>query len=282
MERRGLGMSAPVATALADYHLHSTFSDGEGTVDELAARALELGLSEIGLCDHLVPARLDLEGYGVGRDRLAEYVAAARAAASRHAGLRILVGLEVDYTPDTANEMVDALAGVEIDYAVGSLHVVDDFPFDSSACRDDERWADTDGLYRRYFELVAAAAEWGHFDIVGHLDLPKKFGRRPSADVSAKRGLALDAIADAGLAVELNTGGLSDEVGEIYPGTGVLAEAHARGIPIVFGSDAHRPDEVGRHFDRAVQAAREAGFTTTLRLSDRRAVPLPSGVVADG
>src|SRR3989339_1028505 len=48
---------------------------------------------------------------------------------------------------------------------------------------------------------------------------------------------------------EVNTSGFSHR-GEQYPARGILEEAIALGVPLVAGSDAHRPSEVGRHFER--------------------------------
>jgi histidinol-phosphatase (PHP family) len=75
----------------------------------------------------------------------------------------------------------------------------------------------------------------------------------------------------------LNTSGLRKPVGEIYPSTLLLSLARERGIPICFGSDAHRPEEVGADFDVALESAREAGYGEYFRVKGREktAVPLP-------
>ena len=90
--------------------------------------------------------------------------------------------------------------------------------------------------------------------------------------VAASR--ALHAIRQAGAALELNTAGLRKPVGEAYPAPGLLAEARALGIPLTFGSDAHRPEEVGWAFDQAAVTAREAGYAATLRLAGGLPEPL--------
>ncbi len=267
-------MSA-LPAGLCDYHLHSDFSDGHAGLDEMARRALDQGINEIGFSDHLVPGRLDFKGYGIDRGRLDEYVAAVDAARRRFPGLRILLGVEVDYTADTAGEMAAVLDALPLDYVICSVHFVDDFLFDLTSHRDDERWRDTDGIYRRYWELIGEAAAWGHGDIAGHLELPKKFGRRPAGDVAAAQDAALDAIAAAGLAIELNTAGLDMPAAEVYPSPAILDAARARDIPLVLGSDAHWPEQVGRHFGAAVSLARASGHESLLRLSDRAQVPLP-------
>jgi len=92
--------------------------------------------------------------------------------------------------------------------------------------------------------------------------------------VTAAASAALRAVAAAGIALELNTAGLRKPVAEAYPAPGLLAEARALGIPLTFGSDAHRPAEVGWAFDEAAVTAREAGYAATLRLAGGRPEPL--------
>ena len=54
--------SARTAVPPGDYHVHTTFSDGTGSVAECVARAVDLGLPEIGVADHLAPVQLDAVG----------------------------------------------------------------------------------------------------------------------------------------------------------------------------------------------------------------------------
>jgi len=85
--------------------------------------------------------------------------------------------------------------------------------------------------------------------------------------VAAAAGAALRAASAAGMLIELNTGGLRKPVADTFPGRDLLAEAGALGIPIVFGSDAHRPGDVGHAFDRAAALAKAAGFDASWRIS---------------
>lgn len=79
----------------------------------------------------------------------------------------------------------------------------------------------------------------------------------------------------SGRALELNTDRVSDPAGVMYPSPAILRAAHARGIPLVIGSDAHRAEDVGRFWDEAIAVAREAGYRETLSLSHHTPVPLP-------
>jgi histidinol-phosphatase (PHP family) len=273
--RRGRPSVAKRAGApLPDYHVHSRWSDGAGEVTELVARAAHLGLPEIGVADHLVPYDPH-DDYGIAHDRLDDYVAAVHeAAAANRDQVRVLLGIEVDYCPQWS-QLVGLLAAHAFDYIIGSVHAVDGRCVDyieEAVLRD---WPDEDELFTRYYGKLAEMAGSGVIQVAGHLDLPKKFGRRPGAAAAAAEEAALNAIAAAGVLLELNTSGLRYPVAEPFPSEGLLRRARERGIGLVFGSDAHAPAEIASGFDGALALARAAGYTSYVRLSDREEVPLP-------
>ena len=103
-----------------------------------------------------------------------------------------------------------------------------------------QNWPDGDELYMRYYGAVAEMAATGVIDVVGHLDLPKKFGRRPGPAVRPAEDAALDAIAAAGVLVEVNTSGLRYPVGELFPSADLLARANECPIPLAAPSTSAR------------------------------------------
>jgi histidinol-phosphatase (PHP family) len=258
---------------VGDYHIHTCFSDGEGEPAELVERALALGLPAIGISDHLVPEVLGEQGgYGVGRDRLDDYVTAVHDAARRYPEITVLLAVEADYLPEAEDELAETLSAYPFDYVIGGLHFVDGFSFDDEACRDDGCWRDAD-FYRRYYALVRRAAETGLFDVLAHIDYIRLWGHALPGDISAAEDDALAAIATTGAALEVNTTGTLDVARRMYPVPDLLARAHARGVPIVFGSDAHEPGQVGWRFDDAVALARAAGYDAWRELPSRRERP---------
>jgi histidinol-phosphatase (PHP family) len=92
---------------------------------------------------------------------------------------------------------------------------------------------------------------------------------------SSKLSSRLDRIAAAGMAVELNTGGLRKPVAEIYPSPLLLSLIRERDIRICFGSDAHEPGQVGMDFDKALMLAREIGYTEFVRFRNRKMISTP-------
>ncbi|MDR0433714.1 MAG: histidinol-phosphatase HisJ family protein [Gracilibacteraceae bacterium] len=166
--------------------------------------------------------------------------------------LRVLVGVELDYRPGEEGRLRAALRRHKFDFAIGSVHELTGRAIDRTAAEADALGLSADELYRRYFACVAQAAASGLFDIVGHIDLVKIFGARPQTATAADLAAgALDAVAAAGCAIELNTNGRYKPVGEWYPSPSLLAAAAARNIPVTTGSDAHYPEQVGREIAEA-------------------------------
>ncbi len=254
-----------------DYHVHTRFSDGEGEPAPFVARALALGLPEIGITDHLAPAVLGADGdWSIRPERLDEYVGAVRDVAAHYPEITVLLGVEADFVPGAEDELAQMLGAYPFDYVIGAVHYVDGFSFDDPPNRDDRRWTEGAALYERYYEVLAQAASTGLFDVLAHIDYIALWGHVVRADVSAAQDDALRAIAVAGTAIEVNTTGTLDPAGQMYPAPALLARARRLGIPLVFGSDAHEVDQVGWEFDAAVALARQAGYRSSLELSTRK------------
>ena len=270
---------------IADYHIHTGMCPhAQGEPREYVERAIGLGMSAMGFADHLPflagwrPSHDLTDDWAMSLDELDSYVSQVQGLAREYAGdVRILVGIEADYIEETLEQTAETLAAYPFDYVIGSVHIVGDrFAFDHPELRDHLAEYGLERIVLESLELTERAAASGLFDIVGHLDHAKKFGprMRDQPDVAAAASAALRAVAAAGMALEINTAGLRKPVGEAYPAPGLLAEARALGIPLTFGSDAHRPEEVGWAFDDAVVTAREAGYAATHRLAGAPPEPL--------
>lgn len=195
---------------------------------------------------------MDYDKFGRYRDLVQE--------AKELSPVRVALGVEVDFVPQCADEVKDWTKSQGLEVVLGSVHFLDYWAVDDPAQRFLWESADIAGVWRRYFELVKCMVETGLCHIVAHLDLPKKFGQRPSLAVQREVILpVLDAIAQRGMAIEINTSGLFHPVGELYPSAQILSWAAERGIGVTFGSDAHQPDRVGSAFAHAVAFADECG-----------------------
>ena len=98
---------------MEDFHVHTTFSDGSGTMEEMVDAALALGLTRLGFADHgYAPYDLDC----CMRDELAaDYRTAAAELKARCAGsLELYCGVEQDFYSDAPTD--------GFDYVIGSVH----------------------------------------------------------------------------------------------------------------------------------------------------------------
>ena len=266
---------------MADYHIHTRLCrHAEGEPREYVERAIALGLPELGFADHLpfvagwLPNHDVADDFAMGLDELDGYVSMVQDLAREYRDdLRILLGIEADYIEQTLDETAAVLEQYPFDYVIGSVHIIGDrFPFDHPKLRDQVADYGVDRIHLESLELVARAAGSGLFDVMGHIDQAKVFGLRPSDEeaVAAAVAVALRAIAAAGVAMELNTAGWRKPAGEAYPAPRILREAADLHIPLTFGSDAHRPADVGYAFERAAALARDAGYTAWRRLADAK------------
>lgn len=192
-------------------------------------------------------------------------------------GFPVRLGLESDYFPGMEPWLEDLHQRADFHYILGSVH-----PF---IAEYRERYFSDDpvAFQRGYFSHLADAAETGLFDCLSHPDIVKTMFPETwdFALVRSAVSEALDRIATTGIAMELNTSGLLKSVPEMNPGPEMLEMIAKRNIPIVLGSDSHRPGRVGDLFPRALDLLETAGFTRVCYFEERRRVELPIGDVRE-
>jgi histidinol-phosphatase (PHP family) len=238
---------------------------------DYARRAVELGLTEIGFSDHSPMARDDFDDWRMLNHQLDEYVAKVRRAQREFPQLTIRLALEVDYLPGHEDWIRDLATRHPWDYLIGSVHYVsEDWAVDSPSQLSKWKERDAFEVWSVYFDRLTRAAETGWFEIIGHADLPKKFGHRPTRDCTPLYERFLTAAKKHDCAIELNTAGLRKDCQEIYPSRDILELAFKKGVPITFGSDAHQPEEVGMNFAEAIQLARSVGYQECWKLAGRK------------
>ena len=262
---------------IVSYHNHTNWSDGTATLAEMLAGAKQAGLDEFGISDHYVlPPDGQQFDWAMPLGFLDDYVATLLAAAKEVEGFILRIGVETDFYPETVETIRERLAPYPFDYLLGSVHAANDFLVDYRA----EAWEpltqhERNDIWALYWLRMRQMAESKAFDIVGHFDLPKKFSFLPTVDFTAEIHAALDAIADSGMAMEINTAGWMKPIAEAYPSEALLAEAFRRDIPIVINADAHRPQDVANLFDRARAMAWRVGYREQVRFDKRQRFTFP-------
>jgi histidinol-phosphatase (PHP family) len=270
---------------LVDYHVHhERCGHAVDNMEAYVRAALARGLGEMGFSDHLweywVPRERRDPGLGMREEELDVYVAEAHALQQAYPQIRLRLAMEVDYIPGHEDEAARILARHDWDYLLGSVHFIGDWGFDQERQVGEYGRRDVDAVYTQYYELVGQAAETGLFDVMTHLDLPKKFGHRPRGDLAAVEQRLVQQLAKAGVAVEVNTSGLRKPVSEIYPALELLARCREAGVPVTLSSDSHGPADVGADYDRALEHLARAGYSEYVAFEGRRRQTRPLPVLS--
>jgi histidinol-phosphatase (PHP family) len=244
----------------------------------MAARAVELGLAELGFADHN-PMPAPFDDWRMLREELPRYLESIEEARSAFPGLPIRLGLEMDYLPKAEAWWGELRALAPWDYWIGSVHYLPDgtevdHPKYISRHRDTDPELIWSAYWRAYEECIRSG--WFHF--VAHPDLPKKFGYRPKGDLRRFYEPAIQALVDTGVAYEINTAGLRKDCRELYPAREFVELARDAGVPVLINSDAHAVSELGAGFREAVELLKDCGYRETLRFELGRPlrVPLPA------
>lgn len=245
-----------------DYHMHSVFSiDCDVPIATRCEVAIELGLAEICVTDHsdFVP-KVRSNGYYRPGAYFAE-VERCRAVYGDRVTLR--AGVEIGEWHRYPEQAMALATGYPYDVILGSLHWVGeetvmlaDFFYPRS-----EREA-----YEAYYAELLVMVRHGGFDVMAHLDVPKRYGftvhdRYVSREYEAMIREVLRAAIERGIGLEINTGTARRTVGEPSPDIDVLRWYRELGGEIVtVGSDAHRAEDMAFAFDRAAEMLKAAGF----------------------
>lgn len=277
---------------LTDYHLHLR-PDGPDsgperyftTENAQAYRdsATEQGIAELGVSEHIYRFSEALEVWDNGlwrefaHDDVDEYCAFVR----EQTDLRL--GIEADFIPGREDRVASFLDAREWDYVVGAIHFVGDGALDHE---DYDIWGmgvGADKVWTTYFTWLGEMARTGMYDILAHPDLVKHWGRQrpmPEGDLRRYYELAIDGIAESGIAVEVSTAGLRKPVGELYPDRAFLQMCVEAGCPVALSSDAHHAEHVGYGYDEALALLADAGVSelAVFERRERRLEPIGAAV----
>ena len=248
----------------------------EGEPTEYAAQAARVGLTEIGFTEHAPMPSDDFDDWRMLEHDLDLYIEKIDQAAVENPSVTVRKSLEIDFVPDYEEWMRDLAKRFKWDYLIVSVHYLGGkWSFDHPNHRDSWSGRNVNAAWAEYYELLRQSAALGVFDIIGHCDLIKVFGDKPSGDCAAMWRPFLEEVKRQDIAIEINTNGLNKPSGEMYPSPALLEMAGEIGVGLTFGSDAHRPGRVGEQFDQAIALAKRTGFTHHRRFAGRQYESIP-------
>lgn len=206
---------------LEDLHIHSRYSDGMSSIDEIVRRAVSLELKTIAITDHFWPSRGSRHG---GKNLIEQRRLEILTCREDYPELTILDGVEVDIQSN--GELAPVAGGLEqFDLVIGSFHWY----------TDSRNWA----------SALVKAARKKEFQILGHWDGYLSSYMEEDGEIVA------EALGDASVAIELN-GRYKIE------NTDFFALAKSAGCVFTLGSDSHEATTVGRlHFQYKITSSME-------------------------
>jgi len=240
-----------------DLHNHTILCNhAEGTLEEYIQNAIQADTKQFGFSDH-APMNFDKK-YRMSFEQVDRYESDILYMKDKYRDeIEIFLGYEVDFLEGHMDERV---LNANVDYLIGSVHFLEGWGFDNPEFIGEWKTQNIDEIWQKYFDTIESMANARVFDIVGHLDLIKVFKYMPKGDITTLAKRALEAIKDADMVLELNVAGYRKDVKEPYPSYALLKEAYKLGIPITFGSDAHKPEQVGLYSKEITALAKSVGY----------------------
>ncbi|RJP79649.1 MAG: histidinol-phosphatase HisJ family protein [Candidatus Zixiibacteriota bacterium] len=252
----------------ADLHTHPTpWERGSEGFDRLAQAAVERGVAVLGFSEHGPACHPHPRYSGLTEFEMEAYVREVLRIKEAFSGhLQVFCGLELDWLPARLDYYLKLRRTFPFDYFLVSVHRVDDWHVDdpASLTLSTHRHKSPEGLYRLYYSQVLEAARSGLFSALAHLDylrrtLPHSPGKPPEFAREMFPDLARD-LADAGVAVEINTRGLEIVASpEPHPTLPLLRSLVRAGARFCLGSDAHGEERVGAGLREARNRLRDEG-----------------------
>ncbi len=276
-------LTAQATNLPLDSHIHTNLSpDSTVPIDVYAAQAVEQGIDEIAITDHV-----DFEP-GAPAYEFVPFAArerVVREAAERWGprGVAIRFGVEITYDSRHESAIREHLDRHRYDYVIGSVHVYADSPYHASRINAWIAGRSLAEIVAPYFEEVGRAIRSELFDTLGHLDFVKRYlhPHVTAADLAAAPELyepLLVALVESGTGLEVNTSGLRQAAQETYPSAAVVARYQLLGgTAVSAGSDAHTKESFSSGLEEGYRVAAAAGFRNLAfrRGGDRVAVALP-------
>jgi histidinol-phosphatase (PHP family) len=241
---------------------------------------IQKGFVWVGITEHMPPTK-DLFlypderalGFNIEKLRLRfdKYIKTCQVLRKKYLSkLCIYVGFETEAYTGAANYAIGLRSKYKPDFIVGSVHHVNDIPFDMGPDQYAMALRKTGGyeqLYAAYFDRQYELLRALKPEVVGHFDLIRIF------DVNYLEHLLLplvwnricrnlELIRTEGLILDYNLKALSKGAMEPYVAAPILKQALSMGIALVPGDDSHGVDSVARHYEEGIETLIAFGAST--------------------
>ena len=261
-----------------NYHTHSAYCDGRGTLREYVDYAVARGFSHLGFSGHApVPFK---NNFATRRENYLTYCDEVRSLKDEYRDrIQLHLGLEIDFIPGVIDNFTGLVRDGGLDYFIGSVHMVnnpDGNPEDLWFIDGSHQEVYDEGI-RRIFHGDARKAVTAFFHqnnrmietvkppIIGHFDkiVMHNHDRYFTYDEPWFRNLVYETvglISESGAICEINTRGLyKKRHTDFYPAGQTIRYMNNLDIPVLVSSDAHSPEDLDR-FEGAYEFLQSIGY----------------------
>lgn len=210
-----------------DLHMHTTWSDGAHSIEEMVEACRDKGYSHLVITDHSNYLKV---ANGLSRERLLQQIQTIHALNEKYTDIEILAGTEMDILPDGSLDFDDELLE-QLDFVIASIH--------SSFSQSQEK----------IMSRLRTAIENPNVDMIAH-PTGRIIGSRTGYDPDVPT--LIDWASEFGKILELNGNPHRLDLETKY-----LKMAQEKGVPIAINTDAHHMDQL-RYMDVGVKYAQKA------------------------
>lgn len=267
---------------LADYHIHTEFSDDSVyPMEEVVKDSIALGLNEICFTDHVDygikrdwddPRGIPLRRGGAGEPEWMElanvdyekYMAAIDQMRDRY-GDRIVIktGLEFGMQKHTILQYEALFSRYALDFVILSVHQIEDKEFWTQEFQQGKTQREYNERY--YEEMLSLIRQYHDYSVLGHLDLISRYdkaGCYPFEKLKPILTEILKTVIAEGKGIEVNTSSHRYGLSDLTPSIDILKLYRQLGGRIVtMGSDSHKKEHLGAHIGDTKEALKKIGYT---------------------
>lgn len=269
-----------------DSHVHTHYSHGKAELLEMVLAAENLGVESLGFAEHFhydylrdnLPTVQGRSVDGTPKTRL-ELFFNAFERAKIQTKLPLRLGIEVDYFQEFEPEIkksIEDFSDKNFDFVIGSVHFIGGKKykfFDDYIKEKGDQW-----VVDKYFSLTKKLIISGLFDVVAHPELVKFSVDVQKIDQNRYKKDILEIIKlieKQKIAVEINTSCISGDKVEEYlntinPSPFFIKTCYEKNIPLIIGSDSHRPEKILYKFKEAKEVLNIIGVKKLFYLKERK------------
>ncbi|WP_326513796.1 histidinol-phosphatase HisJ family protein [Clostridium intestinale] len=246
---------------LADYHMHTNFSDDSTyEMEEAVKKAISIGLNEICFTEHV--------DHGVKTDLNCDYDAyikeVKRCRELYSQIISIKLGIEFGVQTHTIEQFKKDFDKYDFDFVILSCHQVENKEFWTQDFQKDKTQKEYNEAY--YKEILNVMKNYDDYSVLGHLDMIKRYdneGEYPFEKVKHIIKEILSLAIKNGKGIEVNTSSFRYALNDLTPSRDILRlYKELGGTIITIGSDAHKEEHLGAKISYVKEELKKLGFNS--------------------